>query len=253
MLHASSLMLALSLAPATATSVLTYYDAAGKHPQCSQGPETYMKQCVLTTDYFAYMLSADPITTTTQNCTELGYEYVAADPIFSKFDIYWKGGPAGFQAWGKSFNPGHPGTIKFLSAARDKQPGCKDHHRTPLTPLTQPPHTTDATMTAYDESGVLPQCAEGPAAYMANCTFPNDMVAYMLSGKPVLVPGSKCTSMGYEKVTTDNIYPLVTLYWKKGHKPSMSEFFTGFFKNHTSAFQMLNFTRDHTPACKIDS
>ena len=83
-------------------------------------------------------------------------------------------------------------------------------------------------------------------------TNPYVQVAYLLSSKPVLVSGSRCADMGYEKVTTDNIYPLVTLYWKKGHSPSMPEYFQRFFTNHSNAFAMLNFTRDRTPACKLD-
>ena len=36
------------------------YDRAGVHPQCSQGPKAYMADCVLPSDYFSYILSADP-------------------------------------------------------------------------------------------------------------------------------------------------------------------------------------------------
>ena len=232
----------------------------GKHPQCSQGPLTYMNDCVIPTDYFSYLLAADPVTSTTKNCSELGYEFVSPDPVFSKFDVYWKGGAAGFSAWAAKFSVGHPELIKFLSAARDKQPACGDKspaHTTSITSHTL--HTyralskypTGAIMTAYDASGALPQCAEGPATYMANCTFPNDMVAYLLSGKPVLLPGSQCTSMGYELVAKDNIYPAVTLYWKKNHVPSLPQFFERFFANHSNTFRMLNYTRDHTTACTI--
>ena len=144
-----------------------------------------MTQCVIPTDYLSYLLAADPVTSTTQNCSELGFEFVSADPIFSKFDLYWKGGAAGIAAWSKTFTLGHPDLMKFLSGARDKQPACSDQSTHPIHPaltsdlaLDEPlTHSEDEMMTAYDESGTLAQCAEGPAAYMSNCTFPNDMAS----------------------------------------------------------------------------
>ena len=181
----SALIFLWLIAAGTKASLLAYYDATGKHPQCSQGPTTYMEQCVIPTDYLSYMLAADPVTSTTQNCSELGFEFVSPDPVFSKFDLYWKGGAAGIAAWSKIFSLGHPDLMKFLSAARDKQPACSDQHTDPThlaptpsrilyKPRAQP---EDEMMTAYDESGTLAQCAEGPAAYMTNCTFPNDMAS----------------------------------------------------------------------------
>ena len=43
-----------------AAGMSVIYDRAGVHPQCSQGPKAYMADCVLPSDYFSYILSADP-------------------------------------------------------------------------------------------------------------------------------------------------------------------------------------------------
>ena len=64
----------------------------------------------------------------------------------------------------------------------------------------------DSTMTYFDSAGILPQCGEGPGSYMTNCVLPCDFVGYLLSAKPVLVPGAHCSSMGFTFATMDNIY-----------------------------------------------
>ena len=48
----------------------------------------------------------------------------------------------------------------------------------------------------------------------------------------------------------DNIYPLSSLYWQKGHSPNMSAFYAPYFANHSQAFAFLNKSRDETPACR---
>ena len=51
----------------------------------------------------------------------------------------------------------------------------------------------------------------------------------------------------------DNIYPLSSLYWQKGHSPNMSAFYAPYFANHSQAFAFLNKSRDETPACHTDA
>lgn len=46
---------------AVAPGTISIYDAKGVHRQCSEGPEQYMKDCVMPSDYFGYMLSAEPV------------------------------------------------------------------------------------------------------------------------------------------------------------------------------------------------
>ena len=105
-------------------------------------------------------------------------------------------------------------------------------------------------MTLYDEAGVLPQCAEAPTAYMMGCVRPSDYVAYLRSWRPVLKEGAHCEAMGNEFQSMDNIYPLSSLYWQKGHTPNMSAFYAPYFANHSQAFAFLNKSRDETPACR---
>ena len=107
-------------------------------------------------------------------------------------------------------------------------------------------------MTSYDLSGVLPQCGEGPAAYMTGCVRPCDFVGFLLSAKPVLIPGAHCAAMGFTFATYDNIYTPVKLYWKASPaQPTIGGFFGPYFANNTMAFAYLNATRDATPACKL--
>ena len=55
----------------------------------------------------------------------------------------------------------------------------------------------------------------------------------------------------YEFQSMDNIYPLSSLYWQKGHSPNMSAFYAPYFANHSQAFAFLNKSRDETPACLL--
>ena len=57
----------------------------------------------------------------------------------------------------------------------------------------------------------------------------------------------------YEFQSMDNIYPLSSLYWQKGHSPNMSAFYAPYFANHSQAFAFLNKSRDETPACHTDA
>lgn len=173
------------------------YDATGRHPQCSQGTKSYMQDCVLPSDYYSYILSADPVLDASgKTCDDLGYTHVSTDPIFHGFELYWKGGPEAARAFSESFHEGHPDTGKFLNASRDYNPACSlagaATSETPEASETQPTVTVDAyagpIVTSYDKSGTLPQCAEGPAVYMTDCVHPCDFVAYFKSTAPTVRP-----------------------------------------------------------------
>ena len=43
-----------------------------------------------------------------RSCSELGFTHIRTDPIFHGFELYWKGGPAAFAAWGAGFGAPHP-------------------------------------------------------------------------------------------------------------------------------------------------
>ena len=184
------------------------YDATGRHPQCSQGAKSYMQDCVLPSDYYSYILSADPVLDASgKTCADLGYTHVSTDPIFHGFELYWKGGPQAARAFSESFRAGHPDTATFLNASRDYNPACSlaevASSRPSVTSATHPPATSnaDTIVTSYDKSGTLPQCAEGPAAYMTNCVHPCDFVAYFKSSTPTV--RCACAS-GFGKVHNCN-------------------------------------------------
>ena len=233
------------------------YDVTGRHPQCSQGKKAYMTDCVLPSDFYSYILSADPVLDTSgKTCADLGYAHVSTDPIFHGFELYWKGGASAMSAFEKSFRMGHPDTGKFLNASRDYNPACSLAAAPAAAPAAAgsaaaPPADAGAIVTSFDKSGALPQCAEGPAAYMTGCVHPCDFVAYFKSQTPTLLQGSHCKAMGFTFESMDNIYTPVRLFWKTGSTPSMSDYFGAYFKNHTNAFAYLNYTRDHNPACKL--
>ena len=215
-----------------------------------------MTDCVLPSDFFSYILSADPIVDTSgKTCASLGFSHTGTDPIFHGFELYWKGGPAAKKAWGAGFGPGHSDTQKFLNASRDDNPACSmagdDGKEAAAAAAVAAAAAAGPIVTSYDKSGVLPQCAEGPAVYMTSCVYPSDFVAYFKSNTPTLLQGSHCAAMGFTFQSYDNIFPPVRLFWKTGAVPSMSDYFGPYFTNHTEAFAYLNYTRDHNPACKL--
>mmetsp|Transcript_35012 Transcript_35012/g.91636 ORF Transcript_35012/g.91636 Transcript_35012/m.91636 type:complete len:260 (+) Transcript_35012:180-959(+) len=249
-------------AVAVAAGTAAIYDRAGVHPQCSEGPEEYMRACVLPSDYFAYLMSADPILDNSTGCAALGFTRLPFDDPPFGFQLFWRGGMAGLSSFEKGFRPGHPQLAQFLNASRDKNPACA--RRPPPVSLADPlleaarapaafplRSNDNSVVTAYDASGHLPQCSEGPSAYMVNCAYSCDFVAYLLSHQPVQVAGAHCAAMGFQYAGMDNIYTPVKLYWAKNASVSIQTYFGRFFKNHTKAFGYLNATRDATPACKV--
>ena len=154
-----------------------------------------MQDCVLPSDYYSYILSADPVLDESgKTCNDLGYTHVSTDPIFRGFELYWKGGPEAAHVFSESFHKGHPDTAKFLNASRDYNPACSLAGAAVSESLdawtTHPAVVVDdyagPIVTSYDKSGTLPQCAEGPAAYMTDCVHPCDFVAYFKSSTPTV-------------------------------------------------------------------
>ena len=215
LLAISTLQLALPAAAAAAASdTAIIYDKTGKHGQCSEGRRSYMADCVMPSDYFSYLLSGQPTLAIGQTCASLGYQHVKTDPIFSGFELYWRGGAAAAAAFSGPFFANHTGLLGFLNASRDANPACKRTSTRVGSPPPSPPlaptaRVIDATadvITYYDSAGVLPQCGEGPAAYMAHCVQPCDFVGFLLSAKPVQIKGAHCAAMGFTFATMDSIY-----------------------------------------------
>ena len=239
-----------------AAGMSVIYDRAGVHPQCSQGPKAYMADCVLPSDYFSYILSADPYARPPPPLPPLpavspGSDAVAPQgagreraellraglhahpdrPDLPRLRALLEGRTRRLRRLGRGLRcaspstiaalrrvaawshgrgvcgwagPGHPDNQKFLNASRDSRPACK-LPATPTPPTARAGATAPAAaavaagavVTSYDKSGSLPQCAEGPAAYMTDCVHPCDFVAYFKSERPTLLEGSHCAAMGY--------------------------------------------------------
>lgn len=246
----------------TVADIVTYYDAAGTFPHCSEAVEEYMMNCVSKSDFFAYMLSEKPILVknTTGLCSSMGYEYVGNDQIFPPLRLYWKGGRPTMQAFFKKWGPGHPEFEEFMNATRDNNKGCASSKITSPTQLVNSANGTDlldTVITYYDKSTSTtahPQCSEGPALYMKNCVFPSDFFSYILSVDPVFITDKTCTELGYEFVSYDAVFSGFKMYWKGG-AAAFSDFITDFATNHHNDYQdvlmFLNKTRDDNPSCNI--
>lgn len=102
---------------------IAWYDATGKHPECAEGPTKYMTDCVMKSNFFAYIRMWQP-TVVEKTCAELGYETTGADAVFNPMDMYWKGGPAGFKTFGGKYLPGHPDIFSLLNSTRLANPAC---------------------------------------------------------------------------------------------------------------------------------
>jgi hypothetical protein len=87
---------AASLRPAGQTqrddAIAVIYDAAGVHPQCTEGPLAYMRDCAFPSDFFMYTLSRTPtLISNGSTCAALGFQFCAVDKIFPGFKNYWRG------------------------------------------------------------------------------------------------------------------------------------------------------------------
>ena len=102
--------------------VVAYHDATGTFAGCYEGEHARMRDCVMPSNYFAYMLSAAPVLDV-QNCTALGFEYVEVDFLW-QVQLFWKGGAAAASAYWSSFTASHPDMEAFLNKSRDENPAC---------------------------------------------------------------------------------------------------------------------------------
>lgn len=136
----------------------------GWHPQCSQGEEMYLRNCVLGTDYFQYLLSGAPtVIANGSNCSSLGYTLISSNDnvstgaAFSGFELYWMGGGAdlpaveGFRAYWDEFTTGHPDVEEFLALAKQNNPEC-----------TLPPVAASAAAAARPAAAVAAAAAAAP-------------------------------------------------------------------------------------------
>ena len=121
----SAVLFGTTAALAACAQVTTYYDANGTHPQCSEASTAYMKGCVLPSDMFPYMLSDVPtLADDGGSCAQRGYEYVSADPVFTGFKLYWKGGAAAFQQKLATWGAAHPNLVPALNMSLHANTAC---------------------------------------------------------------------------------------------------------------------------------
>lgn len=110
---------------ATADLTVAYYDVAEKHPQCTEGHERYILDCVFHSHFLQYALSDSPKIDERNTCADQGYEFVGMDSSFPQAKTYWKGGLKGLQDFQQSsYVKAHPNMASMLNASRDGNPAC---------------------------------------------------------------------------------------------------------------------------------
>ena len=103
------------------------YDAEGKHGECAEGPETYIKECVQKSNLFFYFLAGErhpPTLAGNTTCSALGYTYVTTDSIFTGFSVYWMGGAAAAGKFSGPFAQKHPLLHESIVLSKAGNPAC---------------------------------------------------------------------------------------------------------------------------------
>ena len=107
------------------TAVL--YDRSGRFGQCLEAPYLYLRDCVVPSDFFSFLLMREPaLEPSNRSCAELGYAPVAPALLRSPFRVagHWRGGAGAASAYLGRYREGHPDIDAFLRRARDANPAC---------------------------------------------------------------------------------------------------------------------------------
>eukprot|EP00935_MAST-01C_sp_MAST-1C-sp1_P002497 g2497.t1 len=243
--------------------IIATYDASGKSPQCSQGKESYMRNCVFPSDFYFYIVAERPVFGKPGiSCTDMGWneaEHIfhgQHDPIFHGFDGYWHGGDAVFGTYDAMLHKTHDplGDIgQYLAASRDYNPACslpgppapKVLRRSSSLPMPD----ANATAVLYDSSGAFGQCLEAPYLYLRDCIVPSDFFTFFLSHEPVLESFNRtCEQLGYTAADTSSVFAGAKGYWKGG-QANATQFMAGYRAGHPNINAFLARTRDGNPAC----
>ena len=248
----SVVLFGTAAALAAGAQITTYYDANGTHPQCSEASSAYMKDCVFKSDMFPYMLSDVPtLVDDGGSCASRGYEYVSADPVFTEFKLYWKGGAAAFQQKLATWGAAHPNLVPALNMSKAANKACAP--ASPAAPTAPAAPHDDTTSVVYDAdpAGHM-QCSQGPATYLQDCVQVSDLFNYIRLNKPTFVRNTTCEALGkgFELIGPDPVFPGFALYFVGGRAGFM-ERYGSWLGSHGSMSAFLNATRDANPACSL--
>jgi hypothetical protein len=257
--HTAAVVLCILCSSAASSEpTVAIFDAGNSSmQQCSEGPKSYITDCVFPSDFFTYELMDKPtISKDGVTCESMGYKLLNQDPVFKGFKQYWKGATsaeakASFGKWvTNSFNAsGHPELMQFLNFTRDHNPACKIQG----TPARIKEGATakymvhDDTPSAYiDACGGSDQCADGNYSYLVNCVKPSDYFAYMHSKCPIIVKQT-CAKLGYDFFQQDPIFDF-KIYWKGGPSAA-NKWFASFAPGHPDNVKFITKTKQDNPAC----
>jgi hypothetical protein len=105
------------------TAVL--FDEKGEFGQCLEAPYMYLRDCVVPSDLFTFLLARKPtLEGFNRTCEELGYTAADTSSVF-EVRSYWKGGPTAAEVFLSKYRDGHSNISAFLSRTRDGNPACK--------------------------------------------------------------------------------------------------------------------------------
>ena len=256
-----AMLLLAASASLGAAQMTTYYDAKGAHPQCSEGPTAYIRDCVFPSDMFAYMLSAKPtLVDDNGTCASRGFTFVTVDPIFTGFKLYWMGGPAAFQNYSTTWAPAHPNLAPALNTSLNANPACAKSSAptaaataATAAALAVAAPRDDPTSVVFDAdpTGYL-QCSEGPASYLDACVQMSDLYAYFRMKQPTLVRNATCAGLGmnFKHISTDPIFAGFEMFYAGGMVAFLRD--QGAWQAaHPEMQKFLGVVRDANPACSL--
>jgi hypothetical protein len=104
-------------------NVAVLYDTSGTFGICLEASYFYLRDCVVPSDFFSFMLARAPTISFNTTCSLLGYGTVGPGTVF-KYQTYWKGGKVVHDAFMAKYRAGHPDLDHFLARTRDGNQAC---------------------------------------------------------------------------------------------------------------------------------
>eukprot|EP00973_Karenia_brevis_P091812 12409264-Karenia_brevis.AAC.1 len=105
-------------------SIVSLYDASGTYRLCLDGPKKYMEECVMFSNWFAYLRMFEP-TSSSESCTAMKFDRISTSTSFPRSNVYWKGGAAALNADAGSYFVLHPDLTSRLIRTKQQNPMCE--------------------------------------------------------------------------------------------------------------------------------
>ena len=103
--------------------VAVFFDATASLGQCLEAPYLYLRDCVVPSDFFSFILASKPTILFNTTCSALGYDQVGPGPVFAT-RVYWRGGNASHSEYMRRYRDGHPDIDRLLTHSRDGNKAC---------------------------------------------------------------------------------------------------------------------------------